>query len=204
MTLIDRPAAIWRQFHIGMRVTVREPQDAYYSGYAGRPSCAFEPGMVGTIASVDNPYVRRSRGRSESFACVDFLYPTLAQSGEGFEWRAGVDPKNLVALDPRPRSRRPGILFLIDTPSDSCLLPYTALDRSVLRASGCGAGDGIYGTAALQRLRGDLAELGYNIEVIPARDPLPGVARPGLIPVNGGPVPSTPATPRNDQTPWTR
>jgi hypothetical protein len=188
MKLIDRPAAIWSRFHVGMRCTVRESEEAYYSGYGGRPSCAFEPGMIGVIASVDNPYVRRTRGRSESFACVDFLHPHLAQSGTDFEWRAGVDPKNLVALDPPPKSRQPGILFLIDTAADGSLSPYTAMDRCLLHSSGVGAGGGIYGPRGLQRLRGELAEQGYTVEVISAQHPVPRLAGAAPLPPSDSPA----------------
>lgn len=189
MKLIDRPAKIWSRFHVGMRCTVRESEEAYYSGYGGRPSCSFDPGMIGVIASVDNPYVRRTRGRSDSFACVDFLHPHLAQSGEDFEWRAGVDPKNLVALDPPPRARQPGILFLIDTASGGSLSPYTAMDRCVLRASRVGAGGGIYGPGGLQRLRQELAEHGYTAEVISAQDLMPRLAEATASSANGDQAP---------------
>lgn len=166
---VERTAAIWMRFHLGMRVTVREAQDAYYSGYGGRPDCAFEPGMWGRIAALDVPYVRRLRGNSGSFACVDFLHPTIPQSGNDHEWRAGVDPKNLVPLGPPPRQRQANVLFLIDADRGSRLAPYMAHDVAILRGLG-GTGGGIYGDAELDRLRNRLSEHGYTVEVIPAGD----------------------------------
>ncbi|MCI0563964.1 MAG: hypothetical protein MN733_36275 [Nitrososphaera sp.] len=65
---------------IGMQVTTTEPVEAYYSGACGRPKQQFRPGMVGTVAAVDVPRVRR-RG---SFVCVDFV------GDDGDQWRAGV------------------------------------------------------------------------------------------------------------------
>jgi hypothetical protein len=166
---IERTAAIWLRFHLGMQVTVREAEDAYYSGYAGRPDCAFEPGMLGRIAALDVPYVRRLRGNSGSFACVDFLHPTIPQSGNDHEWRAGIDPKNLVPLGPPPRQRQANVLFLINADRDSRLSPYMAHDVAILRGLG-GTGGGIYGDAELDRLRNRLSEHGYTVEVIPVGD----------------------------------
>jgi len=56
-------------YKIGDRVTCKVPEDAYYSGYAGRPKVSFTPGMVGTVDAVRVPSVWRAR---VSFTCVDF------------------------------------------------------------------------------------------------------------------------------------
>ena len=162
-----RTAKIWERFHVGMQVTVRERVEAYYSGYAGNPVCFLEPGMAGVIAAVDVPYVRRFAGSSETFACVDFIHTTHAQDGRA-EWRAGVDPKNLVPLtNPKGRYVRPAdSVRVVKCPGDSGWTGYTAADKAVL-AFVAHKGVGIFGgAAALEQTRASLATAGYVLEVI--------------------------------------
>lgn len=73
---------------LGMTVTCKRPEPAYYSGYAGNPVCCFEPSDVGTVGAVDVPYVTTPSGRNKSFVCVDF-------EKFGQKWRAGIDYNNL-------------------------------------------------------------------------------------------------------------
>lgn len=44
---------------VGDRVMCKNMVEAYYSGYAGRPTCFFTTSDVGTVVSVDNPSVWR-------------------------------------------------------------------------------------------------------------------------------------------------
>lgn len=164
---LPRTAKIWERFHVGMQVTVRERVEAYYSRYAGNPVCFLEPGMVGVIAAVDVPYVRRSRGKSETFACVDFTHTVSARGGDT-KWRAGVDPKNLVPLtDPKRRYVRPAdAVRVIACPGGSGWTGYTAADKAVLTFV-ANASVGIFGgAAALERTRAALTAAGYALEVI--------------------------------------
>lgn len=164
---LPRTAKIWERFHVGMQVTVRERVEAYYSGYAGNPVCFLEPAMVGVIAAVDVPYVRRSRGSSETFACVDFTH-TIRTRGGNAEWRAGVDPKNLVPVgDAKRRYVRPtDAVRVVACPGDSGWTGYTAADKAVL-AFVTRESVGIFGgAAALERARAALAAAGYVLEVI--------------------------------------
>lgn len=67
----------------GDTVTPRYPVPAYYSGYAGRPVCLFEPGIRGTVASIA-PKVRISgaaptHDRKPDFLVVDFVHPQHGQ-----------------------------------------------------------------------------------------------------------------------------
>jgi hypothetical protein len=162
-----RTAKIWERFHVGMQVTVRERVEAYSSGYAGNPVCFLEPAMVGVIAEVDVPYVRRSRGSSETFACVDFTHTVRTRGGDA-EWRAGVDPKNLDPLtDPKRRYVRPAdAVRVVACPGEPGWTGYTAADKAVL-AFVTRESVGIFGgTAALERTRAALAAAGYVLEVI--------------------------------------
>lgn len=164
---LPRTAKIWERFHVGMQVTVRERVEAYYSGYAGNPVCFLEPAMVGVITAVDVPYVRRSRGSSETFACVDFTH-TIRTRGGNAEWRAGVDPKNLVPVgDPKRRYVRPAdAVRVVACPGDSGWTGYTAADKAVL-AFVTHESVGIFGgAAALERTRTALAAAGYVLSVI--------------------------------------
>jgi hypothetical protein len=84
---------------IGDRVTCREREEAYSSRYASNPECWFEPGDVGTVASVDVPVVRNTRGHL-IFCCVDFYkegIPHNEQHG-GSPWRVGLYYDNIVIL----------------------------------------------------------------------------------------------------------
>jgi hypothetical protein len=162
----ERPAAIWDRFHFGMRATVKVRQEAYSSGYAGNPVCALEPGMVGVIAQVDVPYVRRVRGNSGSFACVDFDHPAYP----GRTWRAGVDPKDLVplgALHPHPPDT------VLVTADGSRLVAYTAVDAALLAH----LADTLRGSVGrdVERVRTLLAAAGLRLQevVVPQPDQLP-------------------------------
>jgi hypothetical protein len=162
-----RVSKVWERFHVGMKVTVRERVEAYSSGYAGNPVCFLERGMAGVVAVVDAPYVRRSRGASETFACVDFAH-TVRRRGGGAQWRAGVDPKNLVPLaEPGRRYVRPAnAVRVVACPGDCGWTGYTAADKAVL-AFVTHEGVGIFGGAAgLERTRRALAAAGYLLEVI--------------------------------------
>jgi hypothetical protein len=66
--------------HIGDTITVKVREEAYYSGYAGRPVCWLEPGETAIVAAVDVPSVWRER---VSFLCADFVR-------DGRTWRIGV------------------------------------------------------------------------------------------------------------------
>lgn len=59
-----------RKIKVGDIVTCRVPQQAYYSGYAGRPDCSFEPGDLGIVVNVEVPYVR---GPEKTFSRVEFF-----------------------------------------------------------------------------------------------------------------------------------
>ena len=54
---------------IGMRVTVKYPVEAYYSGYCGESISWFKQGMIGTVVAVNVPNVT---GRNRCFSCVDY------------------------------------------------------------------------------------------------------------------------------------
>jgi hypothetical protein len=75
------------KFKLGDKVTCRHSEDAYYSGYAGRPIQNFTPGMIGIVAAVDVPCVYY-RGHT-SFYCVDFI------GDNGEVWRTSLNPDNI-------------------------------------------------------------------------------------------------------------
>jgi hypothetical protein len=159
----ERPAAIWDRFHVGMRATVAVCQEAYYSGYAGNPVCILDPGMTGVIAEVDVPYVRRPRGCSESFACVDFEHPLHP----GRIWRTGVDPKHLVplgTLQPHPPDT-----VLVIIAEGSRLQAYTAVDAAVLDR----LADTLRGSVGgdRERVRATLAAHGLRLEEVAVAAP---------------------------------
>lgn len=158
-----RPAAIWDLFHVGMRATVTVRQEAYYSGYAGNPVCALEPGMIGVIAEVDVPYVRRLRGKSDSFACVDFDHP----ADPGRSWRAGVDPRDLVPLG--ELHPHPADTVLVTAADGSRLVAYTAVDAAVLAH----LADTLRGSLGhdVERVRTVLASAGLGLEEVLVRQP---------------------------------
>jgi hypothetical protein len=162
----ERPAKIWERFHVGMRVTVRDRQQAYYSGYAGHPVCFLEPGMEGVLAVVDVPYVRYRKGNSASFACVDFDGPLHGNPGRT-EWRAGVDPKNLVPVGTSGARfiRPPNTVRVTRAPDWRCLVGYTAEDKAVLSVV-ADAGTGIFGDGTIETVRRTLADAGYVLELI--------------------------------------
>lgn len=84
---------------VGDRVTVTRAIPAYYSGYGGRPVQYFEPGMVGTVASVDVPVVIwRGKGYPKAFVCVDFEGQPVGTSGHNI-WRAGPYARDLVKVE---------------------------------------------------------------------------------------------------------
>lgn len=72
------------KFKIGDRVTCKESKKARYA------NIFFNPGDGGTIKSI-TPYVRKIKGNSEIFHCVDF-------KKNGKEYRTGIDPKNLMRV----------------------------------------------------------------------------------------------------------
>jgi hypothetical protein len=87
---------------VGMLVTCKKPVEAYGSGYPkGHPVCFFEPGDIGSVVSMDVPYVTGSNG---VFACVDFYKPGTIQNPHHWQehgevpWRAGLDYNNLRKL----------------------------------------------------------------------------------------------------------
>ena len=83
---------------IGDRVTCREREEAYYSRYVGNPECWFEPGDVGTVASVDVPVVRNTRGHL-TFCCIDFYKGGIPYGKHGDSpWRVGLYYDNIVIL----------------------------------------------------------------------------------------------------------
>lgn len=159
----ERPAVIWDRFHVGMRATVAVCHEAYSSGYAGNPVCILEPGMTGVIAEVDVPYVRRSRGKSESFACVDFEHP----AHPGRTWRAGVDPLDLVPLG--TLQPRPADTVLVVATEGPRLRAYTAVDAAVLDH----LADTLRGSIGsdLERVRTVLSASGLRLEELAVRPP---------------------------------
>lgn len=77
---------------IGDKVQVKQPVEAYYSNYGGKPQMTLTPEIVGTIGAVKVPFVRasRDRKRGDYFVCVDYLDPASGQTE-----RAGVRYDNL-------------------------------------------------------------------------------------------------------------
>ena len=78
----------------GDSVTVTEPIEAYYSGFAGNPKVIVQPGQIGTVAEVNVPAVRGNR----VFACGDFVLPGVF-SGDprhgNDTWRISANPQQL-------------------------------------------------------------------------------------------------------------
>ena len=76
----------------GDLITVREPIQAYYSGYAGLPEQYLEPGVAARVVRTKVPTVR---GPRKSFTLVEF---------EGVEhgstrtkiWRTAVYPEQIA------------------------------------------------------------------------------------------------------------
>ena len=75
---------------IGATVTTKTRKEAYYSNYACRPACWFEPGDRGTVAAIECPKVRSSPG-GEFFACIDF------HKG-GHSWRVALNYGDIVTV----------------------------------------------------------------------------------------------------------
>lgn len=80
---------------IGQKVRVKEPIEAYYSGYAGNPRVFITPDMVGEVKAVKVPSVSREK---IEFCCVDFEVPGVYQGDPKHKyctWRIGVEHKFL-------------------------------------------------------------------------------------------------------------
>lgn len=73
---------------VGIKVTCLNPEEAYYSNYAGNPICCFMPGDIGIVGAIDVPYVMTKNGKDKFFVCVDF-------EKDGQKWRVGIDYDNL-------------------------------------------------------------------------------------------------------------
>jgi len=86
---------------VGDKVTCKQEEAAYYSGYAGNPVVIFKPGMVGIVGSVKVPYVRTSRGQNSYFVCVDFKVAGVFQGNPkcgNDTWRVPLDYVNIVNI----------------------------------------------------------------------------------------------------------
>ena len=84
---------------VGMRVTCKVAQEAYYSGYGGSDYCRFFPGMVGVVAAIEVPGVRTGR----YFVCVDFYDEAVYNHGAKDEadkhlWRVSLFYDNIVIV----------------------------------------------------------------------------------------------------------
>lgn len=75
---------------IGDKVTSKQIVPAYYSDYAGNPTCDFGPGMVGIVKTIDI-------GRNKTGCCVDFqAMPNMC--GRTL-WRCFLKFKDIVILE---------------------------------------------------------------------------------------------------------
>jgi len=86
---------------VGSCVTCKNSTEAFYSDYAGNPTCWFVPGMIGRVVSVDVPFVRASRigeKRADTGVVVDFLVENIPQGKDGTPWRVKVDYYNVVHI----------------------------------------------------------------------------------------------------------
>ncbi|MDB4952209.1 MAG: hypothetical protein JWM27_4858 [Gemmatimonadetes bacterium] len=104
------------------------------------------------------------------------------------EWRAGVDPKNLVPLGPRGARfvRPPDAVRVVRSPDGPGLVGFTAGDKAVL-AVVAGAGTGIFGgPAALDAVRVRLADAGYVLELVGDSAPAAPLTTPAGGTVQGG------------------
>lgn len=71
-----------KRIAIGATVTTKEPEEAFYSKYAGNPECIFRPGDVGIVEYNDAALVFR-RYRYDWAYIVDF-----ERSGQ--QWRVAL------------------------------------------------------------------------------------------------------------------
>lgn len=81
----------------GDKVTCRQPVDAYYSSYGGRPECTFKLGMVGIVAAVDVPSVRYGPKGEDTFVLVDFTGPEYGRPQHRYTtWRVALRYRNIL------------------------------------------------------------------------------------------------------------
>lgn len=87
---------------VGSCVTCKNSTEAFYSDYAGNPTCWFVPGMVGRVMSVDSPFVRQNSvlglKRSDTGILVDFLVEDISQNQQDSPWRVKIDYYNVVKM----------------------------------------------------------------------------------------------------------
>ena len=76
----------------GDLITVKEPIQAYYSGYAGLPEQYLEPGVVARVVKTKVPPVR---GPRRSFTLVEFE-GVEHDSTHTHTWRAAVYPEQIA------------------------------------------------------------------------------------------------------------
>ena len=80
-------------FHVGDRVTPRQPVEPFYSGkICGNPKVVILPGQVGVVGALDVPVVRRVSKRA-FYNCVDFVLPGVFQGHpkhENCTWRCSL------------------------------------------------------------------------------------------------------------------
>ncbi len=105
MSLLTKPVPR-RRVTPGMQVTCRVAEEVYYSGYAGQPVFAMQPGMVGIVRSVDVPYVRRAKRspqQSTAFVLVNFQVAGR-ENGPGrlTTYSVALDYHNLTILNTSP------------------------------------------------------------------------------------------------------
>jgi hypothetical protein len=65
---------------VGDKVTTTERVAAFYSGYAGRRECFFEPGDVGEVKHVNSPSVRYGPGKRDLQTVVEFTKHSATQT----------------------------------------------------------------------------------------------------------------------------
>ena len=81
----------------GRAITVKHAVPSYYSGYAGRPSCIFKPGMVAIVHCITLKVCVVGEGpvhdRKQEFIVADFVHPDT-----GAMERVGIDFCNAKAI----------------------------------------------------------------------------------------------------------
>lgn len=87
----------------GEHVTCLRPVKAYSSGYAGLPSCWFEPGDVVVVGAVDVPaVVHEPENPCDRFVCVDFekenIQSNAAHPKSNQGWRCAMYYHHLLPL----------------------------------------------------------------------------------------------------------
>lgn len=82
------------KWKIGQRVTCKQPEPAYYSGYGGAPVCSFEPSMDGIVVDVIPPV----RGNLKYLVLVDFIDYRQPTESQFYVRRCALAPGNVVAL----------------------------------------------------------------------------------------------------------